>query len=437
MVEWGPFGAKALKFITTPIEQDARITILEGSVRSSKTACMIPKWLDYIEHGPKGLLAMTGYSKQQLKINVLNDIFDTVGRNNYDYRENKGELSIYGRRLAVIGIKDEGSEKKLRGPTFAGAYSDETTLMPKSSFDQLLNRLSIENARLYCTTNPDSPYHYLNKDYITFKNKVKSGMVKSIHFQLDDNLSLSKEYKAFIKAAYSGLHYKRMILGLWVLADGAIYDMFDEERHCITLDELPGTFQRKMIGIDVGTANPTVYLKSGVTVYNGKPSIFHYDEYYHDGSEGKSKTTSEYKRDLVTFMGGRYEKKRDVWVLIEQPDAYELYIDPSALSFITELKSRSCGISLAKYIKRANNDVSAGINSVATFIDQGRYRIVKAKCPNTVQEKSAYMWDPKKQLIGEDAPLKTHDHGSDAERYTIHTAFPATKRIMSYALGTG
>ena len=49
MIEWGKWGEKSLDFILTPMEKDARINILEGSVRSSKTVTMIPKWIEYID----------------------------------------------------------------------------------------------------------------------------------------------------------------------------------------------------------------------------------------------------------------------------------------------------------------------------------------------------------------------------------------------------
>jgi hypothetical protein len=38
---------------------------------------------------------------------------------------------------------------------------DEISLMPQSFFQMLLSRMSPEGARLYGTTNPDSPYHWL------------------------------------------------------------------------------------------------------------------------------------------------------------------------------------------------------------------------------------------------------------------------------------
>ena len=171
-MEFRDWGAKALDFIEKPIAEDAFINILEGSVRSGKTVAMIPKWLNYIMTGPPGLLLMTGVSKDTIYDNVLNDLFDTIGEENYHYNRQSGSLDVFWRdadgehmrRIKVVGAKDEGSEKFIRGKTLAGAYCDELTLMPERFFKQLLNRLSVPGAKLYSTTNPDSPMHYIDTE---------------------------------------------------------------------------------------------------------------------------------------------------------------------------------------------------------------------------------------------------------------------------------
>ena len=44
-----------------------------------------------------------------------------------------------------------------------------------------------------------------------------------LHFTMDDNPSLSEDVRERYKTTYSGVFYKRFILGLWVMAQGAIY----------------------------------------------------------------------------------------------------------------------------------------------------------------------------------------------------------------------
>lgn len=400
-MEFQLFGEKMIRFILNPIEQDARINILEGSVRSGKTVGMIPKWIDYIRNGPKGLLVMTGVSKETIYDNVLQDIFDTVGSENYKYNTQTGLIQMFGRKIKVIGAKDEGSEKYLRGKTLAGAYCDELTLMPEKFFKQLLNRLSVKGAKLYATTNPDHPYHYLYTEYITDEEKLKSGMIKVYHFELDDNPNLDEEYKTFIRGAYTGFWYLRMIEGKWVVAEGAIYDMWDKELNTFTDDDLiPGfkSLAHRYIAIDYGSQNPTVYLDC----WDDGETVWILDEYYYDGrSTGRQKENAEYADDLERFIGDDYP----IFVIV----------DPSAASFKTTLRNRGFRI------KDADNEVLEGIRLTATMISKRKLRVHRTKCPNFLKEVSSYVWDEKAMLRGVEQPLKHADHCMDAARYFVKT----------------
>lgn len=403
MIDWLPFGKKSLDFIFNPIENDARINILEGSVRSSKTVTMIPKWLRYIQEGPKGLLVMTGVSKDTIYDNVLMDLFDTVGSTNYHYNRQTGDLLIYGRKVKVIGAKDEGSEKYLRGKTIAGSYCDEVTLMPERFFKQLLNRMSVKGAKLYATTNPDLPAHYLYKEYIIDKVKLESGMVKVIHFTLDDNPNLDDEYKDFIRNAYKGLWFDRMILGKWVTGEGAIYDMWSEVENVFNDEQMPlglKSISRRSISIDYGTTNPMVFLD----VYDDGTTVWVLNEYYYDSKiELAQKTDSQYADDLLVFIGDDPEGMPD-----------EIILDPSAASFKAELRQRGLRV------KDADNEVNDGIRMAATMIAR---RLIKVheRCSKTREEIMSYTWDPKAALRGEEKPIKLEDHCDDALRYYVKT----------------
>ncbi len=229
-MKWNRFGKKHIEFLDTPLNKHKKIVILSGSVRSGKTVAMIPKWLEFIQ-SVEGLKLIIGVSKDTVYDNVLNDLFDTLGANNYTYNRTTGELKIKindGWTVCkVIGAKDEGSEKYLRGKTIAGAYVDEGTLIPQSFFKQLLNRCSVEGAKIFITTNPDSPLHYLYREYIT--NIKKQNIVEVWEFFLDDNPNLTKEYIDFITNAYSGIEYDRFIKGLWKITEGLICRDFSED----------------------------------------------------------------------------------------------------------------------------------------------------------------------------------------------------------------
>jgi len=415
MIQWERFGQKAIDFIRTPLENQPRITMLEGSVRSGKTVACHPWVINYIQNGPKGLFLFGGVSKQTIKQNVLNDLFDLVGTSNYRYNKQTGEMKLFDRDCIVVGFKDEGSEKFIRGVTLAGALLDEATMFPQSSFLQILNRLSVENSKLVATMNPDSPFHYIKTDFIDNQALISDGTIRSIHFTLNDNPALSDEYKEFIRSAYSGLWYKRMILGQWVQAEGAIFDMFSEKRHVVTITQLPEQFDRIIVGVDYGAGNPTVFGMNGITHDNqGRPHVWLIDEYYHDPRKSGAKTARQYKQDFIDFIGETYVNA--------------IYPDPSALDFINELESSSCGVAYTN-IGRTKNAVLPGINSVASMMEQGRWHVCCERCPETLKEVVSYIWDEKAQRRGEDKPLKENDHCMDgAVRYPIHSEFPAVSR---------
>ncbi len=420
MIEWGEFGQKAIDFISG---QDARINILEGSVRSGKTVAMIPKWLSYLKQGPPGLLAITGVSKDTIYDNVLRDIFDIAGKRNYKYNRQSGDLKLFGRDIKVIGAKDEGSEKYIRGKTLAGAYCDELSLMPERFFKQLLNRLSVKGAKLYGTTNPDSQYHFLYTEFITDEEKLKSGLVKVIHFDLDDNPNLDDDYKNDIQKAYSGLWYKRMIQGLWVVADGAIYDMWDEKIHVINDDQLPKVydsegkqitdvkriFDKLYIGIDYATGNPTAFILVGVKGQD----VYVIDEYYWDSKKGRPKTATKEEEYAHQKLDSEYSKDLQEFIKGREPNG--IVVDPSAASFILQLKRDG-----VKGIQDAENEVLDGIRNVGTLLT-GKRLFVHRRCENLRKEFSSYIWDEKAQLKGEDKPIKQNDHALDALRYVVRT----------------
>jgi PBSX family phage terminase large subunit len=265
------FGPKAGRFALRPPEKDSPINILEGAVRSGKTWCLHPKALYCSRYQVGGQKIITGVSKQSVYNNVLSDLFNIVGPRNCNYSHNTGQLRLFDTEWLVIGAKDEGSEKYIRGMTVGVALCDEISLMPQSFFQMLLSRMSPEGARLYGTTNPDSPYHWLKTEYLDNLELKEMNTLWSQHFTMDDNPNLTREFVETQKRLYTGFFYKRFIEGLWVMAEGAIYkDSWSEDLLYDQKEEppglrVPGVYCQRTIAIDYGTTNPMVFLDSTTT----------------------------------------------------------------------------------------------------------------------------------------------------------------------------
>ncbi|MDE7239268.1 MAG: PBSX family phage terminase large subunit, partial [Lachnospiraceae bacterium] len=220
-----------------------------------------------------------------------------------------------------------------------------------------------------------------------------------VHFTMDDNLSLSEEIKERYRRNFSGVFFKRYILGLWVMAEGIIYDMFDEDRHVVELEDviLPEN-PEYYVSCDYGTQNATVFL---LWVKDASKKWVCIREYYYSGrDEDCQKTDSEFADDLKVWLDGIGPEK--------------VVIDPSAASFITELKKRGY------QTKKAKNDVMDGIRYVASLLVLNQIAFCRC-CENTIKEFASYVWDAKAAERGEDAPVKKADHGMDALRYHAYT----------------
>lgn len=403
MVDWRPFSPKALDFIRT---SDARLNIAHGAVRSSKTISCSVRWLSYIISGPAGDLAMLGRTTATLQRNVLNDLFDTVGPQNYKWiNRQQGELRIFNRRIYCFGANNEDAESKIRGATFAGALCDEVNLYPQSVFNQLMARLSVEGAKCFCNCNPDSPYHWFYTDYI-INDEIKDKKVWK--FLMEDNLSLSQSYIESLKQMYRGVWYERMILGNWVAAEGRVYDMFEPSVHMIDTSKRiiesgvhPKAIQW-LVGCDYGTSTVMSWgLYARLPNRDGTSTILKVREFYYDAMKQKvQRTDSEFAAAFQEWLGGI--------------TPWAVYCDPSAASWKTELMRRGYRV------LNANNDVLNGIRYVATCLNTGKF-FMDVSCINTEKEYTSYVWDKNAQLVGRDKPVKEHDHTCDTDRYVLYT----------------
>ncbi|MCK4521409.1 MAG: PBSX family phage terminase large subunit [Nanoarchaeota archaeon] len=388
------------------LKSNKRINIWEGSVSSGKTIASIVRWIQYIGNAPTGNLIMTGKTDRALRRNVI-DIMQLLIGNDMQYFSGKGEIDLWGRKIFTYGANDERAEGKIRGLTAAGSYCDEITLYPESFWKMLLSRNRVGGAKIFGTTNTDNPLHWLKVDFL---DRIKELSLASFHFGLEDNIFLPADYIENIKKEYTGLWFMRFILGLWVAAEGAIYDFFDEDIH--TIKQAPEA-DYYVVGVDYGTQNPCVFLLFGVKnrPTHGQPKIWCEKEYYYHGKKAqKQKTDSQYARDFKNFLG-------DI-----KPRA--IYIDPSATSFIAQLKSKSIF-----NIKTADNDVDNGLRLQATMLQKRSYKICQS-CPMTIKEYYGYIWDQKASLRGLDKPKKENDHTKDAERYALYTKFGG--KVLDY-----
>lgn len=404
--QFKPFSRKQKKLLTWWMPGSPYhtydVVIAEGSIRAGKTIAMIDSFLMWSLANFEGQnFILAGKTIGALKRNVLEPMFQILVAKGIPYKYVRSEnthVQIGTNVYYCFGGDNEKSQDKVQGLTAAGAYLDEVALMPKSFVDQCFGRCSVKGNKQFVNCNPGGPYHWFKTEHID-KADEKRALV--LHFTMDDNLSLDEGTKEKYNRMFSGVFYRRYIKGEWVQAEGVVFSSFDNKKHVI--EQIPSSFDYKMIGVDFGASNPTSFVKIGV-----KDGVYYQvDEYYHDAKKdqsGKSdKTIGQYAQDLVDFMDG---------------DEYAIYIDPSAKAFINELRLNFS----VKNVKKAVNDVVDGITCVNQLFHEGRL-FIHPKCVDSLKELTSYVWDEKAGERGEDKPVKQNDHSCDARRYACYTDY--------------
>lgn len=400
-----PFSKKQRKVLTWWLPNspvcDKDLIIADGAVRSGKTVSMALSYVQWAMETFAGEnLGLAGKTIGSFRRNVLAPLKRMLKSLKYRVKEHRAENMIeirYRRKINffyIFGGKDERSQDLIQGITLAGMLFDEVVLMPQSFVNQATARCSVEGSKYWFNCNPAGPYHWFKTDYID-KIVERNGLY--LHFTMDDNLSLSQRIKERYRRMYAGVFFKRYILGLWVMAEGVIYDMFDEDVHVGDYKDMK--FDKYYVAVDYGTSNPCTFGLYGV---KGKVAYLLREYWYDSKVRGKQKTDSEYADDLITWLDGI------------SPEV--IYVDPSATSFIAELRKRRLKV------LTANNDVIPGIRFVATLLSTMRF-FVDRSCKNTIMEFMSYIWNTKAQERGEDEPVKQNDHTCDRNRYFLYTFF--------------
>lgn len=367
--------------------------ICDGSIRSGKTVSMSVGFLLWAMANYDGaLFAICGKTIESLRRNVilqLPTLLDGVVSIQERRSENKLIVTVSGRTNSfhLFGGRDESSYTLIQGITLAGVLFDEVALMPRSFVEQAMARCSVDGSKFWFNCNPDGPSHWFYTEWI---QKAKKRHMLHLHFTMADNLSLSEAIKTRYETMYSGVFYDRYIRGLWVVAEGLIYQL-DESN--IT-DEVPSGGEY-YISCDYGTMNPFSAglwcVKAGVAV--------RMREYYCDGrKKARQLTDEEYYTELTRLAGD---------LPIEQ-----VIVDPSAASFIATIRRHG------KFaVRKAKNEVLGGIRLTAQLLQAGSLKI-HTDCVDCIREFKLYAWDEK---ASEDKPIKENDHAMDEVRYFCYT----------------
>lgn len=370
--------------------------ICDGAVRSGKTSIMMWSFVRWAMESFNGQrFGVCGRTVDSCTKNIIVP-FTAMGlaKEKYMIRWRRGDKVMEVRRGAVtnyfevFGGKDEASYTLIQGRTLAGVLLDEVVLMPRSFVEQALTRCSVDGAKLWFSCNPGSPQHWFYTEWIQ-RHEARNTLY--LHFEMTDNPGLSQKTLERYQAMFSGVFYDRYIRGLWVLAEGLIYPMFGEG--CLV--DNPPQGGQYYISCDYGTLNP---FSAGLWCWDGKTATRVAEYYYSGRQEQQHKTDEDYYTALEQLAGDKHVQA--------------VIVDPSAASFIEVIRRH-------KHfpVRKAKNDVLAGINTTARFLQDGTIKIHRS-CSACIREFGLYRWDEKAET---DRPVKENDHAMDDIRYFAYT----------------
>ena len=397
----------------------SRINIFEGSVRAGKTVSSLLAWLRFVRTGPPGNLLMAGRIQDSLKRNCLDTLAEMLGPSRCIHNMGTRELHLLGRKIYLASANDDKAATKIAGLTLVGAYCDELSTWPASFFRMLGSRLSSPGARLYGTTNPDAPLHWLKTGYIDrarvhltqagdvlVSEDAEALDLSRLSFTLADNPYLPPDYIAALETEYTGLWRKRYVEGLWVAAEGAVFDMFDAGRHVV--DICPVITKWLCCAVDYGTSHPLDAVLLGLGTDR---RLYVVAEFRWDSSlRHRQLTDAEY----VIKLGDWLASIQFPGSALHGVTPERMVIDPSALSFKVAMRQ-------ARYrVWDGDNDVGDGIRTVASLLATDRLKVHRS-CTDLIGELGSYAWDEGAASRGEDKPVKAQDDAVDALRYAVFT----------------
>lgn len=370
--------------------------ICDGAVRSGKTSIMMWSFVRWAMESFNGQrFGVCGRTVDSCTKNIIVP-FTAMGlaKEKYMIRWRRGDKVMEVRRGAVtnyfevFGGKDEASYTLIQGRTLAGVLLDEVVLMPRSFVEQALTRCSVDGAKLWFSCNPGSPQHWFYTEWIQ-RHEARNTLY--LQFEMTDNPGLSQKTLERYQAMFSGVFYDRYIRGLWVLAEGLIYPMFGEG--CLV--DNPPQGGQYYISCDYGTLNP---FSAGLWCWDGKTATRVAEYYYSGRQEQRHKTDEDYYTALEQLAGDK--------------PVQAVIVDPSAASFIEVIRRHK-----RFPVRKAKNDVLAGINTTARFLQDGTIKIHRS-CSACIREFGLYRWDEKTET---DRPVKENDHAMDDIRYFAYT----------------
>lgn len=342
-----------------------------------------------------------------------------------------GEVEWYGgstqeapgfryRNGSVINVGGMDKPTKIMSSEYDLAYVQEAIELTEADWDAINSRLRngiISFQQIMADTNPDTPTHWL-------KARCDRGvccMLESRHEDnpvlYDDTGNLTEAGRAYIARLdnLTGPRHQRLRRGLWVAAEGQIFDEWDPAIHLIDRFDIPDSWARYW-SVDFGFVHPMVIQWWAVDP-DGR--LYLYREIYHT-----RRTVDVHARNAlaqVVDSRGRWIEPKPTAIICDH-DAENRAVLKRELGMTTTAarKTVSDGIQATQRRLRKAGDGKPRLFILRDSLVELDPELVDAKKPTcTAEEIPGYIWDVGAGKAPKEQPLKIDDDGSDAMRYVV------------------
>jgi hypothetical protein len=252
--------------------------------------------------------------------------------------------------------------------------------------------------------------------------------------------------------ALTGVRYKRLRLGLWVSAEGIVYEEFDPATHILPwqYDEegnrlpLPDDWERYW-AIDFGFSRPFALKCYAIDPEDG--AIYMYREIYYT-----QRTVEEHAQTIMNIVAPEVTTTWwDHFNKVERSKTEREWIEPQPTAIICDWDAegrrtfeRATGLGTKQAIKNVYEGINAhklrlqlDRDGLARFylmedalVERDQWLVDHLLPYCTRDEYAAYVWKLNQDGHPTDEPVKENDHGMDTDRYL--TSFLDLKGKMRF-----
>lgn len=328
--------------------------------------------------------------------------------------------------VIVVGGMDKAM--KIMSSEYDIVYVQEATELTENDWESITTRLrngKISFQQLLADANPDKDTHWL-------KVRCDKGQTKIIYSDHKDNPTLYDPHTGLLTpvgASYmakldnlTGVRYQRLRKGLWVAAEGLVYDEYDPTIHLHpAINEPPFNWER-YLSIDFGYVNPFVcqwWAKDG----DGR--LYLYRELYMTNG-----LVEDHAKTIIKHMSNDSRAPKPVKIITDHDaEGRETLSRYLGMPTTAAKKTVTEGIQAVSSRMKVQPDGKPRIYICRDALITPDKELLDAKKPiSTEQEIAGYIWADNKE-----EPLKSDDHGMDAMRYMVaHMDLQAKSKYRSF-----